>query len=384
MIQCVLWGTVNGSQFALGGHAETFDAPAFLEQIAPYRADGLLLQDISKDDETHEIALHALKQLRRELDMPLYLTGPFSRLEDIKKYLYTGAAEVCFPQKTLSGNIEALFQEGVGRFGEDRVTVWNLDESSFFKGETLTGLKNLIQKNSRLFILPGQSDQMASIKKALIQEGCDISDPLKLFPWEKLKKDPQGLVTVVVQDVKTEAVLMVAYMNQEAYEKTCETGMMTYFSRSRNSLWIKGLTSGHYQYVKSLTADCDGDTLLARVHQVGNACHTGAYSCFFQEIIHHPVTNKPAHQILQDTMAVILDRKAHPKEGAYTNYLFDKGIDKILKKVGEEATEIVIAAKNPEPEEIKYEIADFLYHVMVLMAQTGVSWEDVLEELANR
>ena len=173
-------------------------------------------------------------------------------------------------------------------------------------------------------------------------------------------------------------------MNQEAFEKTVKTGRMTYFSRSSQSLWTKGETSGHFQYVKSLTIDCDKDTLLAKVDQVGAACHTGNPTCFFNEIVKREYVEKNPLKVLEDVYEIILDRKAHPKEGSYTNYLFDKGIDKILKKVGEEATEIVIAAKNPDPEEVKYEISDFLYHMMVLMAERGVTWEDITQELSQR
>lgn len=165
---------------------------------------------------------------------------------------------------------------------------------------------------------------------------------------------------------------------------TLQTGKMTYYSRSRRELWVKGETSGHYQYVKSLTADCDMDTLLAKVSQVGAACHTGNHSCFFNEIMKKEYDDENPLTIFNSVYQVILDRKEHPKEGSYTNYLFDKGLDKILKKVGEEATEIVIAAKNPNPEEIKYEISDLLYHLMVLMAQKGVTWEEITKELANR
>ena len=177
---------------------------------------------------------------------------------------------------------------------------------------------------------------------------------------------------------------MLAYMNEEAFEKTLATGMMTYYSRSRQELWTKGMTSGNIQFAKKLTIDCDKDTLLAQVHQIGAACHTGNRSCFFTDIASKSYTEKNPAKILEDVYNVILDRKANPKEGSYTNYLFDKGIDKILKKCGEEATEIVIAAKNPDKEEIKYEIADFLYHMMVLMVERGVSWDEIMEELANR
>lgn len=147
---------------------------------------------------------------------------------------------------------------------------------------------------------------------------------------------------------------------------------------------VKGETSGHYQYVKALYLDCDNDTILAKVAQVGAACHTGSYSCFFQEILDKHADGINPHEVLDTIYQVIKDRKIHPKEGSYTNYLFDKGMDKILKKCGEEATEIIIAAKNPNPEEIKYEISDFLYHVMVLMVEKKVTWEDIMRELANR
>ena len=187
-----------------------------------------------------------------------------------------------------------------------------------------------------------------------------------------------------MQDYRTEEVLMLAYMNEEAFSNTLRTGKMTYYSRSRNQLWLKGETSGHFQYVKSLHLDCDNDTILAKVDQIGAACHTGNKTCFFQELMKKEYEDTNPLKVFQSVYDVILDRKEHPKEGSYTNYLFDKGIDKILKKVGEECTEIVIAAKNPDKEEIKYEISDFLYHVMVLMAQKGVTWEDITRELARR
>ena len=147
---------------------------------------------------------------------------------------------------------------------------------------------------------------------------------------------------------------------------------------------MKGETSGHIQYVKELTADCDFDTILAKVSQVGVACHTGNPSCFFNEIVKKEYIEKNPLKVFETVYNIIEDRKNNPKEGSYTNYLFDKGIDKILKKGGEECTEIVIAAKNPDPEEIKYEISDFLYHVMVLMVEKGVTWEEITQELAQR
>ena len=217
----------------------------------------------------------------------------------------------------------------------------------------------------------------ASYSKASAMPKADIS-------FKDLKLDANGLIPVVVQDYVNGEVLMLAYMNEEAYNKTLETGIMTYYSRSRQELWIKGLTSGHFQYVGSLDIDCDNDTILAKVDQVGAACHTGSRSCFFQPLMKKEYDDTNPLHVFQDVYDVIMDRKKHPKEGSYTNYLFDKGIDKILKKVGEECTEIVIAAKNPDKEEIKYEISDFLYHCMVLMVEKGITWEEIANELAQR
>ena len=202
--------------------------------------------------------------------------------------------------------------------------------------------------------------------------------------WSDFKLNSDGMVPVIAQDYQTNEVLMLAYMNEEAFNQTVKTGRMTYYSRSRQKLWLKGETSGHFQYVKSLTIDCDLDTLLAKVDQVGAACHTGNPTCFFQPIVGSDNNEKSPVQVFEHVYQTIIDRKNNPKEGSYTNYLFDKGIDKILKKVGEEATEVVIAAKNPDVEEVKYELSDFLYHAMVLMVEKGITWEDITGELADR
>ena len=200
----------------------------------------------------------------------------------------------------------------------------------------------------------------------------------------KLKFDAQGLIPAIVQDHYTKEVLTLAYMNAESLAITIDEGRTCFWSRSRQELWLKGLTSGHFQYVKSLALDCDNDTILAKVDQIGAACHTGSRSCFFKPLVQKESNDTNPLHVFQDVYDVIADRKLHPKEGSYTNYLFDKGIDKILKKVGEECTEIIIAAKNPDKEEIKYEISDFLYHAMVLMVEKGVTWEEITNELARR
>ena len=197
---------------------------------------------------------------------------------------------------------------------------------------------------------------------------------------ENIKFNGHGLVPCVVQDVYTREVLMLAYMNEESIKKTLETGETWFFSRSRNELWNKGATSGHKQTVKKLSYDCDGDTLLAEVEQIGAACHTGAKSCFYTTMFE---SEEKVFEIGK-LFDLIKERKETPVEGSYTNYLFDKGIDKILKKVGEESAEVIIAAKNPDLTELQYELSDLVYHSMVLMVERGLELKDIAEELKKR
>ena len=197
---------------------------------------------------------------------------------------------------------------------------------------------------------------------------------------ENIKFNGHGLVPCVVQDVYTREVLMLAYMNEESLKKTLETGETWFFSRSRNELWNKGATSGHKQTVKKLSYDCDGDTLLAEVEQIGVACHTGAKSCFYTTMFE---SDEKVFEIGK-LFDLIKERKATPVEGSYTNYLFDKGIDKILKKVGEESAEVIIAAKNPDLTELQYELSDLVYHSMVLMVERGLELKDIANELKKR
>lgn len=187
------------------------------------------------------------------------------------------------------------------------------------------------------------------------------------------------LIPAIVQDYQTKQVLMLAYVNEEAYQKMLETKQTHFYSRSRNELWHKGATSGHYQHIKGMYLDCDKDTLLIYVEQIGAACHTGNYSCFFNEIMSYNTVD-----IFTSLEELIQDRKEHPVEKSYTNYLFNQGVDKICKKVGEEASETIIAAKNNDKEEIVGEISDLFYHVFVLMNQQGIYLQDIENKLKER
>lgn len=201
----------------------------------------------------------------------------------------------------------------------------------------------------------------------------------------KIKFDEKGLVPAIAQDVKTGAVLMLAYMNAESLKLTLETGLATYFSRSRQELWVKGKTSGNLQHVQELYYDCDGDAILMKVVQDGGcACHTGEYTCFHNPVLGNDAVSGRGAAILQEEFDVIMGRKLNPVKDSYTNYLFNKGVDKICKKVGEESAEVIIAAKNRSPEELRGEVADLCFHVMVLLAEQGMTPDEIYAEMERR
>lgn len=410
---------------AVKGPKDLDDKKDVLELASLYDDSGvdkIICYDLSTDDDEHEKNILAIREINRNIDIKTCGGGNIKRLEDVKKLLYAGCVEV-----VLNGSkpetIE-LCKEASLRFGPEKILVSlttvdflfktkdflqdSIHELLIMNTQLLEGLENItnipyiveVPEYDFTYIkkLLG-SDQIRGVSGAFVNDTnadlmkikCELSDAgIKMdnfepkLTWEDLKKGPNGLVPVIVQDFRTNEVLMLAYMDLPAFENTINSGRMTYYSRSRQEQWVKGETSGHYQYVKSLTADCDYDTILAKVSQVGVPCHTGAPTCFHNEIVKKEYVERNPLKVFENVYSVILDRKENPKEGSYTNYLFDKGLDKILKKVGEEATEIVIAAKNPDAEETKYEISDFLYHMMVLMAEKGLTWEDITSELAQR
>ncbi len=212
---------------------------------------------------------------------------------------------------------------------------------------------------------------------------------------ENIKFDEKGLVPAIIQDNKSGQVLMMAYMNRESLSKTMETGRTWFYSRSRQQLWMKGEESGHIQELKQIFYDCDQDTLLIKVEQTGVACHTGHYSCFYRDIEGNEIEptlidvekiydSVQGPGILYELYDIISDRKEKMPEGSYTSYLFDKGLDKILKKVGEENAEVIIAAKNREKSEVVYEVSDLIYHLLVLLVEQGVELGDIFAELKSR
>lgn len=384
--------------------------------------DKIILYDLSSDDDEHEKNMLAIREINRLIEIPTSGCGNIRRMEDIKQLFYAGCKQVIM-NGSKPGCIE-MAKEASERFGQDRIlvsilnvdflfkhqkeissifhevvvlkddmldTVDNLTDTPYvvcYEGLDIVNVRRLLERsNCRGICGPMFNDpsaQITNLKSSLSEMGLWMDNFEPAILWEDLKKNSDGLVPCIVQDYKTDEVLMLAYMNEESYEKTISCGKMTYFSRSRQKLWLKGETSGHLQYVKSLTADCDKDTLLAKVSQVGVACHTGAPSCFFNKIVSKEYTERNPQKVLEIIYDELMAHKNSPKDGSYINYLFDKGLNKILKKIGEESTEVVIAAMDDDPDKIKYEITDLLYHLMFMMVEKGVTWEEITRELSQR
>ena len=398
------------------------DVIALAKYYSDHGADELLVFDLSTSDDEHEEAIDLMRRINRLIRIPMVAGGNIKRQEDVKKILYAGAkrAMLNFSKPDSAKAVE----EAAKRFGKEKIAVSLNDFDALFKHQHLIDeysseivFMHRLDLNSVMYVtdipcvivtdtlekpelfkilkcpgVKGLSGKYVSqpdmdfveFKKECSEEGIQMTSFESIMEFSQFKTNEQGLIPVIVQHYKTREVLMLAYMNEESFDQTIKTGKMTYFSRSRQKLWVKGETSGHFQYVKSLTIDCDYDTLLAKVDQVGAACHTGNPTCFFQHLAGTEYNEANPLEVFEIIYNTVVDRKENPKEGSYTNYLFDKGIDKILKKIGEEATEIVIAAKNPSAEETKYEISDFLYHMIVLMVEKGLNWEDIVKELASR
>ena len=398
------------------------DVVSLAKYYSDHGADELLVFDLSESDDDHEEAINLMRRINQVIRIPMVAGGNIRRQEDVKKILYAGAKRAMLNfSKTESVK---MIEDAAKRFGKEKIAVSLNDFDALFKHQhiiedytseiifmhrlDLNSVMNVTDipcvivtdtlEEPELFKIlkcPGvkglsgkyvsQTDMdFVDFKEKCEKEGIKMTSFESMMEFSQFKTNDQGLIPVVVQHYKSQEVLMLAYMNEEAFYQTIKTGKMNYYSRSRKALWTKGETSGHFQYVRSLTIDCDLDTLLAKVDQVGAACHTGNPTCFFQPLAGNDYDETNPLKVFESVYDTIMDRREHPKEGSYTNYLFDKGIDKILKKVGEEATEIVIAAKNPNPEEVKYEVSDFLYHVMVLMVERGITWEDIIKEMADR
>lgn len=393
-------------------------------------ADEIAYFDSKATKEGREPNIRQIREITRMVDIPLLACGGVRGIEDVKKILYAGANKACINSAAVAN--PDLVKEVSERFGKNRIIVaidlstmdepveWAILMEEKGAGELLLihnnmvpnyiDLVNEIKKHVRIPVIVSsyatkaedmtgliestdaeaislyslEKMDIMDIKQGLAAKGIEVKTLQSELDFSRFKLNGDGLIPVIVQDYKTNEVLMMAYMNEEAFHNTVKSGKMTYYSRSRQKLWLKGETSGHFQYVKSLKLDCDNDTILAKVSQVGAACHTGSRSCFFQNLVEKEFDSSNPMNVLEEVYSVILDRKNHTKGGSYTNYLFEKGVDKILSKLGEQATGIVISAKNPNSDEMRYEISDFLYYLMILMAEKDITWKDVTDDLADR
>lgn len=393
-------------------------------------ADEIAYFDSKATKEGREPNIRQIRDITRVVDIPLLACGGVRGIEDVKKILYAGANKACINSAAVAN--PDLVKEVSERFGKNRIIVaidlstmdkpveWAMLMEEKGAGELLLihnnqvpnyiELVNEIKKQVRIPVIVSsyatKAEEMTEliekteaetvslyslekmdimeIKQDLAASNIEVKTLESELDFSRFTLNSDGLIPVIVQDYKTNEVLMMAYMNEEAFNHTIKSGKMTYYSRSRQELWLKGETSGHFQYVKSLKLDCDNDTILAKVSQVGAACHTGSRSCFFQNLVEKQFDSSNPMNVLEEVYSVIQDRKDHTKGGSYTNYLFEKGIDKILSKLGEQSTGIVISAKNPNSDEMRYEISDYLYYLMVLMVERGIVWKDVTDDLADR
>jgi phosphoribosyl-ATP pyrophosphohydrolase/phosphoribosyl-AMP cyclohydrolase len=416
---CLLNGEVVQG---LHDHTKVGDYHEIAKMYNDSGIDKIIVLDLSESDEEHEKNVRVIREICRTVDIPVCAGGNIERLEDVQNLFFAGCKQVI-----LNADKDSAFdiaEDAAGRFGKEKIDVSIVNVDFLFKHQDelrdnfheilvlnpdildaidlITDLQYVVTLREPSFeeivdvlsrenirgitghLVSDPNQDIMAMKAALTKRGIYMDNFAPKLSWDDLKKNSDGLVPVVAQDYRTNEVLMVAYMNEEAYNTTLTIGRMTYYSRSRKQLWTKGETSGHLQYVKSLTADCDYDTILAKVSQVGVACHTGARSCFFNEIVKKEYVEKSPLKIFETLYETVQKRKAQPQERSYTNYLMDRGLDEVLKKVGEEAVELIISAKNQDESHIRHEISDFLYHLVVLMVEKNVTWEEVTRELAQR
>ncbi len=383
--------------------------------------DKIIIFDLSTDEKEHEKNINTIKNINRNIEIKVCAGGNINQLDDIKKLMYAGCLQVII-NATKPSSLE-LADQASARFGKDRVllSVNNVDfifkhqkaiEDTFHELlvldmdiidalENLTSTPYVVQfpeyDYDKIVNVLGRSTvrgiagdfindpsmDIMKLKSNLSDDGIKMDNFAAHLSWSDLKLNSDGMVPVIVQDYKTDEVLMLAYMNEEAFNTTLRIGKMTYYSRSRNELWTKGLTSGHLQFVKSLTADCDYDTILAKVSQVGVACHTGSRSCFFNDIVKKEYVEKSPLRVLETIYNKIVDRRVNTKAGSYTNELFEKGMDEVLRKMANKSMKLFLAAKNSDTPAMRYEISEYLFHCMVLMAEKGITWEEIANELSQ-
>ncbi len=423
LIPCIL--IANGEAVKWFDEREVIahDVVKLAREYSDRGADELLIFNLAETDEENDETLDLIRQMNRIIKIPMIVGGHIRQIEDIERILDMGAKRAILN----FSKVDALkmAKDATKRYGKEKIAVSINSFDELFKKQHLiteysselifmhrvdldsvmnvTDIPGIMvtatMEEAELFkvlkcpSIRGLSGKFISQRERDFKEYKDrcVAEGIKMTAFEsymdfsEFRLNAEGLLPVVVQNYKTSEVLMMGYMNQEAFEQTIKTGKMTYFSRSRNELRVKGDELGNYQFVKSLTVDCDKDTLLAKVEQIGAACHTGNPTCFFQPIAGTGRREISTLQILDRVYHSISYRKENPTKEDWTNdILAGNGIDKILKKIGEEATELIIAAKNPNRNDITHEISDLMYHVISLMVERDICWDDIAEEFDKR
>lgn len=379
-------------------------------------ADELIILDLSDSTKEHDKTIEILNKINRNIHIPIMVGGHIKHIDDVAEVLESGSKKVII--NFTKENRKELLIEASEKYGMEKIAVSLNDFDTLFKHQhdikkysselvfmhrlDLNSMMNITQipsviitdtmEESELFRilhcpgvvgLSGKYISQSDIDYKLFKEKCE-KDGIKMTAFESIldfsqfKLNSDGLIPVVVQHYKTKEVLMVAYMNEEAFEKTIKTGRMTYYSRSRQKLWLKGETSGHYQYVQSITIDCDNDTLLAMVDQVGAACHTGNRSCFFTPIAGSDEKTKNAVDIYESVITRIKQQSVEMKDGSSF-----KETDRLLKELGGTVTDLIIHTKNSNNQEIKKELSKLLYQIMILMSERKIDSKEILSALEN-
>lgn len=388
-------------------------------------ADALIIHNVSKESWEKEKTIRVIREICLNIDIPVIAGGNIEETEEIERLLQTGCRKAFFYMsmentqmlERISGHFEkekiavcitdfssihsiegslALLEQSVSlvlMFGDNfhlydaasRLPMETVPILSFFYFEqvlALLRLKNVAGISGK--VISDINTDLFELRKSFVRQGISLQNCVSNFEWKDLKTNSDGLVPVIVQDYKNEQVLMMAYMNQEAFEMTLLTGRMTYFSRSRQSLWLKGETSGHFQYVKQILIDCDNDTLVAKVEQKGAACHTGNRTCFYRELVKKRYKDANPLTMFENVMTEIRRQKECSAEGVYVNGIFDEDLDQILQKAGESFIGLTLAAKNRDKEAACNGIYDQLFQMMMIMDQLGISWSDIAHEYKKR
>lgn len=384
--------------------------------------DNILLMDISDSIEGHRLSMATIKEINRILEVTAYGYGWIESINDVRDYMFAGCEKVIL--NSSNPEINSLIIEAGTRYGKDKLSLSldsvdvlfkqkaaieeNFDDLFLFSKDIIEAVENMTDVPYYAFI---EGDDINQYVEAMKNEHClgvggyildklttdimllkyrfrNMGIPVYIFEssldWSEFKLDSDGLIAVVTQDYTTNEVLNYGYMDEEAFNETMSSGKMAYYNKETKQVARHGIANGHYQYVKSLSVDCHKQVLLAKISQVGCACHTGNYSCFFTEILRKDYIEKNIFKLLENKYNNISARKQNPIEGSYTAQLFENGLNDILKKLQSVTTEMTLYSKDGDKDALPVHIADLLYVTMVLMCEYDIRWDDITREMGER